>query len=93
VVKRAAALNLVGWIANHTKRRLLSKAATGLHAHILRRTFAAFAAARSLDFDDVRALIPRPAIGTYRYYLTKAGRVATAAAERLTNAAIIPSMI
>ncbi len=31
--------------------------------------------------------------GTYRYYLTKAGRAATAAAERLTEAAIIPAMI
>jgi hypothetical protein len=33
------------------------------------------------------------ATGTYRYYLTKAGRVATAAAERLTQAVVIPSMI
>jgi hypothetical protein len=31
--------------------------------------------------------------GTYRYYLTKAGRAATAAAERLTAAAIIPALI
>jgi hypothetical protein len=31
--------------------------------------------------------------GTYRYYLTKAGRAATAAAGRLTAAAIIPAMI
>ena len=31
--------------------------------------------------------------GTYRYYLTKAGRAATAAAERLTGAVIIPAMI
>jgi len=31
--------------------------------------------------------------GTYRYYLTKAGRAATAAAERLTQAVIIPAMI
>ena len=31
--------------------------------------------------------------GTYRYYLTKAGRAATAAAERITEAVIIPSMI
>jgi DNA-binding Lrp family transcriptional regulator len=31
--------------------------------------------------------------GTYRYYLTKAGRAATAAAARLTEAAIIPAMI
>ena len=31
--------------------------------------------------------------GTYRYYLTKAGRAATAAAERLTEATIIPAMI
>jgi len=33
------------------------------------------------------------ATGTYRYYLTKAGRAATAAAERLTVATIIPAMI
>jgi hypothetical protein len=31
--------------------------------------------------------------GTYRYYLTKAGRAATAAAERLTQATIVPVMI
>ena len=31
--------------------------------------------------------------GTYRYYLTKAGRAATAAAERLSTAVIIPAMI
>jgi len=31
--------------------------------------------------------------GTYRYYLTKAGRAATAAAERLTAATIIAQMI
>jgi hypothetical protein len=31
--------------------------------------------------------------GTYRYYLTKAGRAATAAAERLTEAVIIPALI
>jgi hypothetical protein len=31
--------------------------------------------------------------GTYRYYLTKAGRAATAAACRITEAIIIPSMI
>jgi len=31
--------------------------------------------------------------GTYRYYLTKAGRAATAAAERLTAATIIPTLI
>ena len=30
--------------------------------------------------------------GTYRYYLTKAGRAATAAAGRLTEAAIVPVM-
>jgi hypothetical protein len=30
--------------------------------------------------------------GTYRYYLTKAGRAATAAAGRLTEAAIVPAM-
>jgi hypothetical protein len=31
--------------------------------------------------------------GTYRYYMTKAGRAAAAAAGRLTNAVIIPAMI
>jgi hypothetical protein len=31
--------------------------------------------------------------GTYRYYLTKAGRAATAAAHRLTAATIIPALI
>jgi hypothetical protein len=31
--------------------------------------------------------------GTYRYYLTKAGRAATAAAELLTEAIIIPALI
>ena len=31
--------------------------------------------------------------GTYRYYLTKAGRAATAAACRLTEAVIVPAMI
>ncbi len=31
--------------------------------------------------------------GTYRYYLTKAGRAATAAAERLSDATIIPALI
>jgi hypothetical protein len=31
--------------------------------------------------------------GTYRYYLTKAGRAATAAAGRITEAVIIPAMI
>jgi hypothetical protein len=33
------------------------------------------------------------ATGTYRYYLTKAGRAATAAAESLTQTVIIPAMI
>ena len=31
--------------------------------------------------------------GTYRYYLTKAGRAATAAAGRITEAIIVPAMI
>jgi hypothetical protein len=31
--------------------------------------------------------------GTYRYYLTKAGRAATAAAERITAAVIVPAMV
>jgi len=33
------------------------------------------------------------AAGTYRYYLTKAGRAAIAAAQRLTAATIIPAII
>jgi hypothetical protein len=33
------------------------------------------------------------ATGTYRYYLTKAGRAATAAAEWLAEAAVIPATI
>jgi len=33
------------------------------------------------------------ATGTYRYHLTKAGRAATAAAEWLTEAVVIPAMI
>ena len=31
--------------------------------------------------------------GSYRYYLTKAGRAATAAAARLTEATIVPALI
>jgi DNA-binding HxlR family transcriptional regulator len=31
--------------------------------------------------------------GTYRYYLTRAGRAATAAACRITEAIIIPAMM
>jgi hypothetical protein len=31
--------------------------------------------------------------GTYRYYLTKAGRAAVAAAERLTQAVLIPALV
>ena len=31
--------------------------------------------------------------GTYRYYLTKAGRAATAAAERIIDAIVVPVMI
>jgi len=31
--------------------------------------------------------------GTYRYYLTKAGRAATAAAARLTRAMVVPATI
>jgi hypothetical protein len=31
--------------------------------------------------------------GSYRYYLTKAGRAAVAAAERLTEAVIIPALV
>jgi hypothetical protein len=33
------------------------------------------------------------ATGTYRYYLTKSDRAATAAAARLTKATIIPALI
>jgi hypothetical protein len=43
---------------------------------------------RLLDLGVVRRVR-----GTYRYYLTKAGRAATAAAERLTAAVIVPAMI
>ena len=31
--------------------------------------------------------------GTYRYYLTKAGRAATAAAQRITETLVVPAMI
>jgi DNA-binding HxlR family transcriptional regulator len=31
--------------------------------------------------------------GTYRYYLTKAGRAAAAAAGRLTEAALVPALV
>jgi len=40
---------------------------------------------------DLRVV--KRARGTYRYYLTKAGRAAIAAAEHLTEAAVIPAMI
>jgi hypothetical protein len=43
---------------------------------------------RLLDLGVIKRVV-----GTYRYYLTKAGRAATAAAERLTAATIIPAMI
>jgi hypothetical protein len=43
---------------------------------------------RLLDIGVIKRVI-----GTYRYYLTKAGRAATAAAGRLTQAIIIPAMI
>jgi hypothetical protein len=43
---------------------------------------------RLLDLGVVKRVV-----GTYRYYLTKAGRAAIAAAERLTAATIIPAMI
>jgi predicted transcriptional regulator len=33
------------------------------------------------------------ATGNYRYYLTKAGRVATAAAERLSEEDVIPDTV
>ena len=43
---------------------------------------------RLLDIGMIKRVI-----GTYRYYLTKAGRAAAAAAGRLTEAVIIPAMI
>jgi len=43
---------------------------------------------RLLDLGIIKRVI-----GTYRYYLTKAGRAATAAAERITEAVIVPAMI
>jgi len=46
----------------------------------------------SLRLGQALGLINRVA-GTYRYYLTKAGRAAIAAAERLTEAIIIPAMV
>ena len=46
---------------------------------------------------ELRRLLDLGAIkrihGTYRYYLTKAGRAATAAAEHLATAVIVPAMI
>ncbi len=43
---------------------------------------------RLLDIGVIKRVV-----GTYRYYLTKAGRAAIAAAEQLTAATIIPAMI
>ena len=43
---------------------------------------------RLLDIGVIKRII-----GTYRYYLTKAGRAAIAAAGRLTEATIIPALI
>jgi hypothetical protein len=43
---------------------------------------------RLLDIGVIKRVV-----GTYRYYLTKAGRAAIAAAEHLTAAIIIPAMI
>ena len=43
---------------------------------------------RLLDIGVIKRVV-----GTYRYYLTKAGRAATAAAAHLTAATIIPAMI
>jgi hypothetical protein len=43
---------------------------------------------RLLDIGAIKRIT-----GTYRYYLTKAGRTATAAAERLKQATIVPAMI
>ena len=40
-----------------------------------------------------RGAIIKRVVGTYRYYLTKAGRAATAAAEPITEAVIVPTMI
>jgi hypothetical protein len=43
---------------------------------------------RLLDLGVIKRVV-----GTYRYYLTKMGRAAIAAAERLTEAVVIPAMI
>ncbi len=43
---------------------------------------------RLLDLGVIKRVV-----GTYRYYLTKAGRAATAAGQRLTEAIIIPAMV
>jgi len=43
---------------------------------------------RLLDIGVIKRVV-----GTYRYYLTKAGRAAVAAAGRLTEAALIPALI
>ena len=42
---------------------------------------------RLLDIEVIKRVT-----GTYRYYLTKAGRAAIAAAEHLTSAIIIPPL-
>jgi DNA-binding HxlR family transcriptional regulator len=43
---------------------------------------------RLLDLGVIKRVV-----GTYRYYLTKMGRAAIAAAERVTEAVVIPAMI
>src|SRR4051794_33897787 len=43
---------------------------------------------RLLDLGVIKRVV-----GTYRYYLTKMGRAAVAAAERVTQAVVIPAMI
>jgi hypothetical protein len=43
---------------------------------------------RLLDLGNIKR-----ATGTYRYYLTKAGRAATAVAQWLIEAAVVPAMI
>jgi len=48
----------------------------------------AMALRRMLDLGVIKRVT-----GSYRYYLTKAGRAATAAAERITQAVVVPTMI
>ena len=47
-----------------------------------------FSPTRLLDLGVIKRVT-----GTYRYYLTKAGRAATAAAERIIETVVVPIMI